>query len=143
MRCGIFPSWILIFLALLLSACAVFIRLFFLFFIFFILLLYCLLLHRGSFELAAGIAGQLGSVPLAVHGIYSSTCGTYTHIYIYTYTTHTHRQTHIYSQTYNICVRGLCCLQCLLLCVVMCIVVVVMAIVVEVMGWLFVCLFVG
>jgi hypothetical protein len=30
---------------------------------------------RGSFELAAGIAGQLGTVPLAVHGIYASTAG--------------------------------------------------------------------
>jgi hypothetical protein len=30
---------------------------------------------RGSFELAAGIAGQLGIVPLAVHGIYASTAG--------------------------------------------------------------------
>jgi hypothetical protein len=30
---------------------------------------------RGSFELAAGIAGQMGVVPLAVHGIYAATAG--------------------------------------------------------------------
>jgi MATE family multidrug resistance protein len=32
-----------------------------------------LLIEWGSFELAAGIAAQLGPVPLAVHGVYMST----------------------------------------------------------------------
>lgn len=34
---------------------------------------FSLFIEWGSFELAAGIAGQLGSIPLACHGIFMST----------------------------------------------------------------------